>query len=102
MTTPTPERARLTDPDEVPTERELVRERLQGKRKFWTDVVAYALINGFLVSAWAMGNRGYFWPGWVLAAWGVLLLIDAYRVFFSAPITESDIDEELRRRHQHG
>ena len=99
MTTPTPERARPADAA-APTERELVRKRLQDKRKFWTDLVAYVVINGFLVIAWALGDRGYFWPGWVLAAWGVLLLIDAYRVFFSAPITESDIDEELRRLHQ--
>jgi len=40
---------------------------------------------------------GYFWPGWVLAGWGVLLLLDAWNVLYRRPITEEDLDRELRR-----
>lgn len=96
MTTPTQQDRSL--PDSVDTERELARKRLEMKRKFWIDVAAYIVVNAFFVLVWAMGDRGSFWPGWVLAGWGVFLMIDAYRVFLSRPITEADIDEELRRR----
>ena len=99
MTTST-ERSRPSGTEDVPSDRDLVRKHLEDRRKFWTDLVAYVVINGFLVAAWAMGDRGSFWPGWVLSAWGVFLLIDAYRVFFGAPITDSDVDAELSRRQQ--
>lgn len=83
--------------DETAEERERARKRLEARRKFRSDVVAYLVVNTFLVVAWALGDRGYFWPGWVLAGWGVFLLLDAYRIYLRAPITESDVDEELRR-----
>ncbi len=84
-------------PDPAVDEREQARKRLETKRKLRSDVVAYVLVNAFLVIAWSISGRGYFWPGWVLAAWGVFLLIDAYRIYLRAPITDADIDEEMRR-----
>jgi hypothetical protein len=42
---------------------------------------------------------GYFWPGWVLAAWGTFLLLDAWNIYHRRPITEDDIDKELRAGH---
>ena len=39
---------------------------------------------------------GYFWPGWVLAGWGVLLLLDAWNAQYPRPITDEDLDRELR------
>jgi hypothetical protein len=36
--------------------------------------------------------------GWVLAGWGVLLLLDAWNVLHRRPITEEDLDRELRSR----
>jgi hypothetical protein len=41
---------------------------------------------------------GYFWPGWVLAGWGVLLVLDAWNVYGRRPLTDDDIDRELRNR----
>ena len=66
------------------------------KRKFAGDVVAYLVINAFLVGVWAVTGFGYFWPGWVLAAWGVFLLLDAWNLYYRKPITENDIERELR------
>jgi hypothetical protein len=34
---------------------------------------------------------GYFWPAWVLAGWGVLLVLDAWNVFYRRPVTPTDI-----------
>ena len=49
---------------------EQARDRLMRKRKFRGDVVAYLVINAFLVGIWAVNGLGYFLPGWVLGGWG--------------------------------
>jgi hypothetical protein len=78
-------------------ERERARRQLERKRKFYGDVVAYVVINAFLIVVWAVSGFGYFWPGWVAGGWGVLLLLDAWGLYYRRPITEADIDRELHR-----
>jgi hypothetical protein len=73
------------------------RKRVERKRKFRADLVAYVVINAFLIGVWAASGMGYFWPAWVLAGWGVLLLLDAWNVFYRRPVTPADIEEELQR-----
>lgn len=80
------------------TDREQARKRVEKKHKFRGDVVAYVIINAFLIGVWAFTGAGYFWPGWVLAGWGVMLLLDAWNLYFRRPITEAEIDEEMSRR----
>ncbi len=77
-------------------EYEHARKRVEKKRKFRGDLVAYVVINAFLIGAWAATDFGYFWPGWVLAAWGVFLLLDTWNIYFRHPITEDQIERELR------
>jgi ABC-type transport system involved in cytochrome bd biosynthesis fused ATPase/permease subunit len=79
------------------SEREQARKRLQERRDFGSHLVAYVVVNAFLIGVWAMTGAGYFWPAWVLAGWGVGLVLHAWEVFFRRPITEADIDEELGR-----
>jgi len=76
---------------------ERARKRVEKKRKFFADLVAYVVINLFLVGVWAVNGYGSFWPGWVLAGWGVLLTLDGWNAFYRRPVTEEDIEEELRR-----
>ncbi|HVQ89715.1 MAG TPA: 2TM domain-containing protein [Mycobacteriales bacterium] len=78
--------------------REQARRRVQARRDLRTDTVAYVVVNSALVAVWAISG-GYFWPAWVLALWGIGLVMHAYDVFVRRPITEQDIDTELRRRH---
>ena len=78
-------------------EYEQARKRVQRKRKFLGDLVAYAVINAFLIGVWAVSGFGYFWPGWVLAGWGVFLLLDAWNLYYRKPITKADIERELRK-----
>lgn len=80
---------------------EATRGRLMRKRKFKGDVVAYVVINAFLVGIWAATGAGYFWPGWVLGGWGAGLVMHAWDTFLRRPVTESDIDAEVQRLHQH-
>ena len=80
------------DPDRVEA-----RKRLEARRGFVSNAVAYVVINAFLIGIWAFTGAGYFWPAWVLAAWGAGLVLHAWDVFVRRPITEADIDDELRR-----
>jgi hypothetical protein len=43
---------------------------------------------------------GYFWPGWALAGCTALVLLDAWEVYVRRPITEDDIDREMRNQRQ--
>lgn len=79
-------------------ERDWARRRLERKRKFYGDLVAYAVINTFLIVVWAISGFGYFWPGWVAGGWAMLLLLDAWSLYYRGPITEADIDREMQRR----
>ena len=76
---------------------EQARARVLRKRKFRGDVVAYVVINAFLVGIWAVTGFGYFWPGWVLAGWGVLLVLDGWDAYYRHDVTEGDIQREMRR-----
>jgi hypothetical protein len=73
------------------------RARLLRKRKVRGDLMAYVMINAFLVGIWAVAGFGYFWPGWVLAGWGVLLALDVWDAFFRHDVTEEDIQREINR-----
>lgn len=72
------------------------RKRLEQKRNLQGGFIAYVVINAFLIGVWATTGAGYFWPGWVLAGWGVAMLLGVW-TYFRGPIAEADIDEELRR-----
>ena len=76
---------------------EQARDRLTRRRKFRADVVAYIVINAFLVGIWAVSGFGSFWPGWVLAVWGVLLVLDWWDVYYRHDVTEADIQREMHK-----
>lgn len=84
--------------DRSSAERERARKRLEKKNKLRGDLVAYVVINLAIIGVWALTGFGYFWPGWVLGAWGVLLVLDAWNVYFRPSVTEEDIDRELRKQ----
>ena len=73
--------------------------RLKERREFAQHVVAYVVINAFLVAVWFLTGAGYFWPAWVIAGWGIGLVLHAYSVFVQKPISEADIEREM---HRHG
>ena len=91
---PAAERGEGTFPEVQGDQRERMR-RLEAKRKLRIDVVSYVIVNLFLVIVWAISGGGSFWPAWVMAVWGLLLL---FKVYLHKPVSELRIDEELRRR----
>jgi 2TM domain-containing protein len=72
-------------------------ERLKGKRAFQQSLVAYVLINAVLVGIWALGDRGFFWPVWVIGFWGIGLAFQGYSAYGRREITEDDIQKEIQR-----
>jgi hypothetical protein len=87
----------MTDLREDPaSQRDLARRRIQKRRNLEGGLMAYVVFNAFLVGLWAVSGRGYFWPGWVLGGWGVAMVLGVWD-YFRGPITEADVDEELRR-----
>lgn len=80
------------------SDREWARRRIIRRRGLITHTVAYFVVNLFLVVIWLFTGAGYFWPGWVIAGWGVGLLLDAASVLLQTDITEEQIDRELRNR----
>jgi hypothetical protein len=85
------------DMTQTTSEYEQARTRALRKRKFRGDVVGYIVINAFIIGIWAVSGFGYFWPGWVLAGWGVLLILDGYDAFYRHDVTEGDIQRELHK-----
>ena len=73
-------------------------ERLEERREFWTHVVTYVVVNAFMIGIWAFTGAGYFWPAWVLLGWGIGLALHAWKLFGEKPITEADIEAEMRRQ----
>jgi hypothetical protein len=84
---------------QVTSDYELARARLMKRRKFKADAAAYVVVNAFLVGIWAVAGFGYFWPGWILAGWGVLLLLDGWDAFYRGDVTEEDIQREMHKLH---
>ena len=72
-------------------------KRVKEKREFWQHLVAYVIVNAGLIGIWAVGERGSFWPGWVLFGWGIGILFHAWNTFFSRPVTDADVEAEIER-----
>lgn len=72
------------------------RQRIEKRRNLQAGSVAYVVFNTFFVVIWAMTGGGYFWPAWIMAAWGAGMLMGWWD-YWRKPLTEADIDAELRR-----
>ncbi len=83
-------------PDEDASRKAAI-ERLKNRRAFGQDLVAYLVVNGFFVLIWAVTGGGYFWPAWIMGLWGIGLVLHAWTAFFQRPITEEDVEREMRR-----
>jgi hypothetical protein len=72
-------------------------KRVKAKRDFEGHLVVYVVVNAFLILIWWWSGAGYFWPGWVLAGWGIGLAMNFFEAFVRKPITEADVQREMRR-----
>ncbi len=75
-------------------------EAIKQRRAFWSHVVAYCVVNIFFIVIWYLNGRGYFWPGWTMAAWAVAVAFHAWNVFGRGQkvISEDEIQREVERQ----
>src|SRR5262249_2107361 len=85
-------------PDQRSRDRALA--QLKKRRDPHGHILAYLLVNGFLVPIWAItGVHGFFWPVLLMAAEGARLVKNAWDVYWRPEITEQDIRHEMEREH---
>ena len=92
-----------SDTLEGTTEQEELRneavKQIKRKRDFVGHVVLYLIVNAGLWVVWAIdgANTHDLWPAWVTGIWLVILLLDAHKVYKERPISDQQIQEEMRR-----
>jgi hypothetical protein len=59
---------------------------------------AYERARGRAMRKQKFTGFGYFWPGWVMAVWGVILVLSAWEIFFRTDLTEEDIQREMGKQ----
>ncbi len=71
---------------------------LRKKEHFRTSLIAYVLVNLFLVGIWAISGADYFWPIWVIGGWGLGLAFQALDAYGRRrTISEDRISREMDR-----
>ena len=71
---------------------------LKRKQAFKQMVVAYVIVNAFLILIWAVSGEGYFWPVWVLGGWGLGLAFSGYAAYgHRGVIGDAEVDREMTR-----
>ncbi len=77
------------------------RKHIEKRRGLQGGFAAYVIVNAFLVGVWALSGGGYFWPAWVIAAWGLGMVFGVWD-YLRGPVSEADVDAELRRMESRG
>jgi hypothetical protein len=85
------------------TDEEIRQEAIKAvkkKRDFKGHLVAYAIVNAFLVVVWYFTGAGYFWPIWVMGGWGIGVAFNAWDAYgrSSGAISEAEIQREIDRQ----
>jgi hypothetical protein len=77
--------------------------QLKKRRDFRGHLLVYVLVNAFVVVIWAVaGGHGFFWPVFLIAGWGIGVVMNAWDVYWRPQITEHDIQREIEREDKLG
>jgi 2TM domain len=87
--------------EQAPRDRAMT--QLKKQRDFRNHLLVYVLVNAFLVTIWAVTDvHGFFWPVFVIAGWGIGLVMNAWDVYWRHEITEEEIQREMERQDNRG
>ncbi len=72
---------------------------IRRKRGFRAHLAVYLIVNVFLIGAWYMTGSRYFWPGWVIAGWGIGVALNGWAAYGpgARAISEAEIEREINR-----
>ena len=77
-------------------------QRLKKKQDFRAHLLVYVLVNAFLWAIWVLTDPGgHPWPVYPMAGWGIGVVANAWDVYARRPISEEDVERELRRLRRH-
>jgi signal transduction histidine kinase len=65
--------------------------RLRRRRGLITHAAVFGVVQLALIVIWAWTGVGYFWPGWTIFGWGVVLALHASLAILRQPITDSAV-----------
>jgi predicted membrane channel-forming protein YqfA (hemolysin III family) len=75
---------------------------LKKRRDFRAHLLIYVLVNGALVTVWAVTNPDvFFWPVFPLVFWGIGVVMNAWDAYFANDFSEEKIEREMRRLQPH-
>lgn len=77
--------------------RALAIRRIKERNGFKVHVMLYLAVNATLVAVWAFTGAHFFWPIFVMAFWGIAVMLNGYAVYRGNVITEEQIEREMRR-----
>ena len=76
--------------------------RLKKRRDFYAHLLVYALVNTFVIVIWALTSHGgFFWPVFIMAPWGIGVVMNAWDVFRYDAFGEQRIRHEMDRIQRH-
>lgn len=81
-----------TSEDEL---RRMAVERIHKRSDFKAHLLAYVLVNTFLVAIWAVTGAGFFWPVFPILGWGIGVAFNAWDVYRRPFPTEAQIQHEI-------
>lgn len=82
--------------------RELAVDRLKRQADFKLHAMIYLLVNGFLVVIWLMTGTPFFWPIFLIFAWGIGVAANWWDAYLRAVPTQVEIDREIARLRSRG
>ena len=78
---------------------QLAKKRVKAKKKFYSNLGAWAVVNAVLVIIWGLTTPGgYMWFLWPLCIWGFFVLLDFIKTFaFKPHLEKEDIEKEAEK-----
>jgi signal transduction histidine kinase len=93
--------AEIVDDEQPPEERGIVYDeraaaimRLRRRRGLLTHTAIFGVVQTALIIIWAVTGFGFFWPGWTIFGWGLILALHASLAILRQPITELAVTRE--------
>jgi 2TM domain len=89
-----------TEPADALRERAI--KRLKKRRDFVGHLLVYVMVNGIVVTIWAMTDaHGFFWPIFPILIWGIGVVMNGWDVYRGDTFSEDQIQREIEQLQRH-